>query len=155
MGKPTGFLEFARETSTAISPKDRIKNFDEFHIPLPLEKQRQQGGRCMDCGDVRCTTSSPSGTTVCIPAIWRRPMSGCTRPTTSRSLPPGCARLCAKQPAPAALTETRCPPRKTSIPSLRMLTKKVMRHQSHPKREPVRRLQSSVPALPGWRRQIS
>ncbi len=54
MGKPTGFLEFARETSTAISPKDRIKNFDEFHIPLPLEKQRQQGGRCMDCGVPFC-----------------------------------------------------------------------------------------------------
>ena len=54
MGKPTGFLEFARETSTAIQPKDRIKNFDEFHIPLPLEKQRQQGGRCMDCGVPFC-----------------------------------------------------------------------------------------------------
>ena len=40
MGKPTGFLEYERKTSTAVKPKVRIKNFDEFHIPLPMEQQR-------------------------------------------------------------------------------------------------------------------
>ena len=54
MGKPTGFLEYEREVSAEIPPKQRIKNFDEFHIPLPLEKQREQGARCMACGVPFC-----------------------------------------------------------------------------------------------------
>ena len=51
MGKATGFLEFERQTSIEIEPKERIKNFNEFHVPLPKEKQRQQAARCMECGD--------------------------------------------------------------------------------------------------------
>ena len=39
MGKPTGFLEYERRVSEEIAPLERIKNFNEFHIPLPLEKQ--------------------------------------------------------------------------------------------------------------------
>ena len=54
MGKPTGFLEYEREVSVEIPPKKRIKNFEEFHIPLPLEKQREQGARCMACGVPFC-----------------------------------------------------------------------------------------------------
>ena len=48
MGKPTGFLEYKRETSEEISPKERILNFHEFHTPLSRERQRLQGARCMD-----------------------------------------------------------------------------------------------------------
>ncbi|MCD8119783.1 MAG: glutamate synthase subunit beta [Lachnospiraceae bacterium] len=54
MGKPTGFLDYERETAAAIPPLDRIKNFDEFHIALSREKQKQQGARCMDCGVPFC-----------------------------------------------------------------------------------------------------
>lgn len=54
MGKPTGFIEFLREIPTDIDPRDRIRNWDEFHIPLPDEKLRQQGARCMDCGVPFC-----------------------------------------------------------------------------------------------------
>ncbi len=54
MGKPTGFLEYDREVSTDIDPSERIKNFDEFHIYLPEEKQRIQGARCMNCGVPFC-----------------------------------------------------------------------------------------------------
>ena len=54
MGKSTGFLEYNRETSTSVSPKERIKNFNEFHEHLPLEKQQLQGARCMDCGVPFC-----------------------------------------------------------------------------------------------------
>ena len=50
MGKPTGFLDYERENSVAVSPKQRIKNFNEFHTPLSKEKQQQQGARCKDCG---------------------------------------------------------------------------------------------------------
>ena len=40
MGKPTGFLDYEREEAKAISPKERIKNFNEFHEPLSVEKQK-------------------------------------------------------------------------------------------------------------------
>ena len=43
MGKPTGFLEYERKTSETIPPKERIKNFQEFHIPLSEAEQRKQG----------------------------------------------------------------------------------------------------------------
>lgn len=54
MGKPTGFLDYERQSSETILPKKRIQNFNEFHIPLSLEKQRLQGARCMACGVPFC-----------------------------------------------------------------------------------------------------
>lgn len=54
MGKPTGFLEYEREESYCTPPLERIKNFNEFHTPLSLEKQKKQGARCMDCGVPFC-----------------------------------------------------------------------------------------------------
>ena len=54
MGKITGFLEYERETGKALPPKERIKNWNEFHIPLSEEEQRIQGARCMDCGVPFC-----------------------------------------------------------------------------------------------------
>lgn len=54
MGKPTGFLEYERKDDITVSPAERIKNFDEFHISLPLEEQTRQGARCMACGVPFC-----------------------------------------------------------------------------------------------------
>ena len=54
MGKPTGFIEYNRKEAKASSPKDRIKNFNEFHTPLPEEEQKCQAARCMDCGVPFC-----------------------------------------------------------------------------------------------------
>lgn len=54
MGKPTGFLEYERMVSEETAPKARIKNFNEFHIPLSAEKQQLQGARCMACGVPFC-----------------------------------------------------------------------------------------------------
>lgn len=54
MGKPTGFLDYEREDAPAFSPKERIKNFNEFHTPLSREEQRTQAARCMDCGVPFC-----------------------------------------------------------------------------------------------------
>lgn len=54
MGKPTGFLEYERETSKTVSPQERIKNFNEFHTPLSKELQQKQGARCMACGVPFC-----------------------------------------------------------------------------------------------------
>lgn len=43
MGKPTGFLDYERETAKVLPPKERIQNFNEFRIPLNKEKQKLQG----------------------------------------------------------------------------------------------------------------
>ncbi len=48
MGKPTGFLEYSRENAEAFSVKERICDYNEFHIPLPAEKQQLQVARCME-----------------------------------------------------------------------------------------------------------
>ena len=54
MGKPTGFLEYERRSNHSVPPKDRIKNFDEFHPPLNDEERKKQGARCMNCGVPFC-----------------------------------------------------------------------------------------------------
>lgn len=54
MGKPTGFLEYERQTGAAVSPMERIKNYKEFHLLLPEEKRREQAARCMECGVPFC-----------------------------------------------------------------------------------------------------
>ena len=54
MGKPTGFLDYERRDSAAAEPLERIKSFNEFHIPLTEEQRREQGARCMDCGVPFC-----------------------------------------------------------------------------------------------------
>jgi glutamate synthase (NADPH/NADH) small chain len=56
MGKPTGFLEYRRELPKERHPAERIQDWDEFHIPMPEEKLRIQGARCMDCGVPFCHT---------------------------------------------------------------------------------------------------
>ena len=61
MGKPTGFLEYERKVSKDVPPKQRIRNFNEFHEHLPMEEQQLQGARCMDCGVPFCQ----SGMTLC------------------------------------------------------------------------------------------
>ncbi|NJM48066.1 MAG: glutamate synthase subunit beta [Alkalinema sp. RU_4_3] len=54
MGKPTGFLEFTREIPVDLDPRDRIRNWQEFHLPMPEDKLKTQGSRCMDCGIPFC-----------------------------------------------------------------------------------------------------
>ncbi len=56
MGKPTGFIEYDREVATDITPRQRLKNWDEFHEHMPEEKLKVQGARCMDCGIPFCHT---------------------------------------------------------------------------------------------------
>ena len=54
MGKPTGFMEYERCEARSVEPKERIKNFDEFHVFLSKEEQQNQAARCMDCGVPFC-----------------------------------------------------------------------------------------------------
>ena len=54
MGKPTGFMDYARQDQTAEQPLERIKHFNEFYTPLSKEEQEIQGARCMACGVPFC-----------------------------------------------------------------------------------------------------
>ena len=54
MGKPTGFLEYARREDPRRSPAERVRDWEEFHIALPDAVREQQGGRCMNCGVPFC-----------------------------------------------------------------------------------------------------
>jgi len=54
VGKPTGFMEYARQDKTAEQPLERIQHFNEFYTPLSKEEQEIQGARCMACGVPFC-----------------------------------------------------------------------------------------------------
>ena len=56
MGKPTGFLEFVRETPAERDPLERVQDWNEFHLHLSDRRLQQQGARCMDCGIPFCHT---------------------------------------------------------------------------------------------------
>lgn len=64
MGKPTGFMEYERQDNTSLTVGDRIKNFNEFHIPLSDEERRSQAARCMNCGVPFCQNGKPIGSMV-------------------------------------------------------------------------------------------
>ncbi len=61
MGKPTGFMEYDRKTSSSESPNSRIGHFNEFHSHLTMEEQRLQGARCMECGIPFCQSGMMLG----------------------------------------------------------------------------------------------
>ncbi len=67
MGKPTGFLEIERHDRKYEPVAERIKNFDEFVIPLSEKDVRDQAARCMNCGIPYChgTGSVQPGTPGC------------------------------------------------------------------------------------------
>lgn len=54
MSKLIEVQEYERIDGPVIAPRDRIKNFNEFHKHLSLEDQRLQGGRCLECGVPFC-----------------------------------------------------------------------------------------------------
>jgi glutamate synthase (NADPH) small chain len=58
MGKPTGFLEIKRELPADRTPPERIRDWQEFHLHLSVEKLQGQGARCMDCGVPFCHTGT-------------------------------------------------------------------------------------------------
>ncbi|MEX0594355.1 MAG: glutamate synthase subunit beta [Balneolaceae bacterium] len=62
MGKPTGFMEFERQSSPYRDPKERIKDWNELTNTLTEEELRTQGARCMDCGIPFCQSGlDPAG----------------------------------------------------------------------------------------------
>ena len=61
MGKPTGFLEFARELPDRRPVAERLRDFHEVYQPFPPDKSRLQAARCMDCGVPFCQSGCPLG----------------------------------------------------------------------------------------------
>ncbi len=59
MGKITGFLEIDREDRHYAPVAERIKNYNEFVVPLSEQETRDQAARCMDCGIPYCHNGCP------------------------------------------------------------------------------------------------
>ena len=61
MGKPTGFLEWARAGHHRRPIAERLRDWREVDTHVDPAESRQQGGRCMDCGVPFCTQGCPLG----------------------------------------------------------------------------------------------
>jgi glutamate synthase (NADPH/NADH) small chain len=61
MGKITGFLEYEREVEQYDAVENRLKNYNEFTIPMDEKALKNQGARCMDCGIPFCHSGCPLG----------------------------------------------------------------------------------------------
>jgi glutamate synthase (NADPH) small chain len=59
MGKITGFLEIDRQDRKYGPAADRVRNYNEFIIPLGDEGTRNQAARCMNCGIPYCHNGCP------------------------------------------------------------------------------------------------
>ncbi|AZI36174.1 glutamate synthase small subunit [Caenibius tardaugens NBRC 16725] len=59
MGKETGFLEYERKDRGYLDPKERVKNYKEFVVPLAEGDLRTQAARCMNCGIPYCHNGCP------------------------------------------------------------------------------------------------
>jgi glutamate synthase (NADPH) small chain len=54
MGKITGFLDIERHDRKYAPVAERVKNFQEFVVPLSEKETRDQAARCMNCGIPYC-----------------------------------------------------------------------------------------------------
>jgi len=61
VAKPTGFLEFPRETPKRRPVEQRVHDWLEVYEEFPLEKLKTQAARCMDCGIPFCHQGCPLG----------------------------------------------------------------------------------------------
>lgn len=107
MGKPTGFLDYTRADNRTIPPRERLGNFQEFHLALTNEERREQGGRCMNCGVPFCQSAYGCPLRNLIPEwndeIWHGNWShALSRVLKTNSFPEFTGRVC---PAPC---ETAC-----------------------------------------------
>ena len=61
MGKPTGFIEYPRETPAERPVAERIRDYKELYQDFPEENLRRQAARCMNCGVPFCHAGCPLG----------------------------------------------------------------------------------------------
>lgn len=56
MGDVQGFMKYKREEIPDRPVDERLKDFNDVHIPLSEDKLQTQAARCMDCGTPFCHT---------------------------------------------------------------------------------------------------
>jgi glutamate synthase (NADPH/NADH) small chain len=61
MGKPTGFIEFARVKPHARPIAERVHDYRHVYEAYPADELTQQAARCMDCGVPFCHQGCPLG----------------------------------------------------------------------------------------------
>jgi glutamate synthase (NADPH/NADH) small chain len=61
MGKPTGFLEIARQKQPSRPVAERLHDWREVYLPHEDRVLRGQASRCMDCGIPFCHQGCPLG----------------------------------------------------------------------------------------------
>src|SRR5262249_2190124 len=61
MGKPTGFIDYARTLPAVRPPAERVRDWSEFHGHSSEHDLARQGARCMDCGVPFCHTGKVLG----------------------------------------------------------------------------------------------
>lgn len=61
MGKPTGFLEYNRETPERRPILERVNDWFEVYQDFSAPRVQKQAARCMDCGVPFCHTGCPLG----------------------------------------------------------------------------------------------
>ena len=64
MAKPTGFLEFGRETPTRRPIAERVHDWLEVYEDFPTDALNKQAARCMDCGIPFCHQGCPLGNVI-------------------------------------------------------------------------------------------
>jgi glutamate synthase (NADPH/NADH) small chain len=58
MGKPTGFMDYKRESRPERDPAARTKDWDDYMLRMEENELKKQGARCMDCGIPTCHTGA-------------------------------------------------------------------------------------------------
>lgn len=147
MGKSTGFLEYEREDAKAASPKERIKNFNEFHQPLSKEKQKYQAARCMECGVPFCQSGKmlagmasgcpinnliPEWNDLLYNGNMNRLIKGLTRQITSLNLQLGFVQSYVKKLVHVDFTESRFRVVRMNTQLLKMHTSRDLHQQKFP-----------------------
>jgi len=61
VGKPTGFMDFAREVPKRRPVKKRLNDWLEVYKDFPPSHLQKQAARCMDCGIPFCHQGCPLG----------------------------------------------------------------------------------------------
>lgn len=64
MGKPTGFLEYTRETPARRPVPERLQDYREVYQAFPDTAVTRQAARCMDCGVPFCQAGCPLGNVI-------------------------------------------------------------------------------------------
>ncbi len=106
MGDPRGFLTHGATNFRSRPVPERLNDWNEVYEDFPNPTSGTQASRCMDCGIPFCHNGCPLGNMIPTGTTWctgttgeRRHRIACTRPTTSRSSPAGCAPHPVRRPA--------------------------------------------------------